>query len=203
MAKQQEKNSKKEQQSTQPKRDENANWYVLRVFGGRENKIKKKLEREIEHQGWDKVIKDILIPTEKVYKIRGGKKVTKERNFFPGYILMQIDPENFTEDMVQHLQNINQVISFLDGGEGEPIPLKKSEVNRILGKVDEAQEEGESMKEPFIVGETVKIIDGPFNDFNGKVEEVNEDKKKLKVMVKIFGRNTPVELNFMQVEKIQ
>ncbi len=174
-------------------------WYVLRVMSGKEKKLKDYLDIEVDRSGWGNVIKQILVPTEKVYKIQAGKKVTKERNFFPGYVLIETIEGGLNGDMIQAIRSVTGVINFL--GNTKPTPLRKSEVNRILGKVDEMQEIGESLNEPFIVGETVKIIDGPFNDFNGLIEEIYEEKKKLKVIVKIFGRRTPVELNFMQVEK--
>jgi len=177
-------------------------WYVLRVFSGKERKVKEQLEKEVEHYEWGKYIAQILIPTEKVYKIKAGKKIIRERNFFPGYVLIELkNRELLGGDIVQSIRRVNGVMNFL--GENEkPLPLRKSEVNRILGKVDEMQEAGEQVNEPFIMDETVKIIDGPFNDFNGVIEEIYEEKKKLKVIVKIFGRKTPVELSFMQVEKI-
>ncbi len=174
-------------------------WYVIRVISGKERKLKDQIELEIERAGWKNAVIQVLIPTEKVYKIRKGKKVIQERNFFPGYILLEVKPEKFTGEMLQMIRSTNGVINFL--GNNNPVPLRKSEVNRILGKVDEMSEMGERMNEPFIVGETIKIIDGPFNDFFGNIEQVYEEKKKLKVIVKIFGRKTPVELNFMQVEK--
>lgn len=176
------------------------NWYVLRVVSGKERKIKEHIELEIKRSGWDSTVLQILVPTEKVFKIQKGKKVTKERNFFPGYIMVETNNGKLTPDMIQGIRGVNGAINFL--GDNNPAPLRKAEVNRILGKVDEMQELGETVNEPFLVNETVKIVDGPFNDFNGVVEEVNEEKKKLKVIVKIFGRRTPVELNFMQVEKV-
>jgi transcriptional antiterminator NusG len=134
---------------------------------------------------------------EKFYQIRNGKKVSKERNYFPGYIII----EAILEGEIPHtIKSIPGVLGFL-GTKGEPIPLRPSEVNRILGKVDELSERGEEMAIPYIVGETVTVIDGPFNSFSGVIEEINEEKKKLKVMVKIFGRKTPLELGFMQVAK--
>jgi len=176
-------------------------WYSLRVISGKEKKIKERIEQEIQRNGWKDFITQILVPTEKVYKIRSGKKVVSERNILPGYILVEADPDRFSGEIVQSIANIPNVIHFL--GRSNPIPMRESEANRMLGKVDESQDIGESLIEPFIVGETVKIIDGPFNEFVGDIQEVNEEKKKLKVIVKIFGRGTEVELNFMQVEKQQ
>jgi transcriptional antiterminator NusG len=122
-----------------------------------------------------------------------------ERNILPGYILIEMDPERMSGEVIQTITNIPNVIHFL--GRNQPIPMRQSEANRMLGKVDESQDVVEAMIEPYLVGETIKIIDGPFNDFVGDIKEVNEEKKKLKVIVKIFGRGTEVELNFMQVEK--
>ena len=177
----------------------NTRWYVLRVVSGKERKIKEYLDAEVKRSKWENSIKQVLIPTEKVFKMKNGKKVIQEKNFFPGYILIEAAGTKLSPDIAQSIKNITGIIHFL--GNEKPTPLRKAEVNRILGKVDEMHELGEKANEPFIVGETVKIIDGPFNDFLGTVEEVNDEKKKLKVVVKIFGRKTPVELNFMEVEK--
>jgi transcriptional antiterminator NusG len=178
---------------------EGKKWYSLRVISGKERKIKERIELEVQRSGWSDFVTQVLVPSEKVYKIRNGKKVIMERNILPGYILVEADPDHFTGEMIQAIANIPNVIHFL--GRNNPIPMQESEANRMLGKVDESQELGEALMEPFIVGETVKIIDGPFNEFVGDIKEVNEEKKKLKVIVKIFGRGTEVELNFMQVEK--
>lgn len=174
-------------------------WYVLRAVSGKEKKVKEYIESEINRLQIQDYISQVLIPTEKVYQIRKGKKVSKERNYFPGYILI----EGVLKGEIQHeLSNVPNVIGFLGAEKGgSPIPLRESEVKRILGKVDELAEQGEEVNVPFIVGETVKVTDGPFDNFTGVVEEINEEKKKLKVMVKIFGRKTPLELGFMQVEK--
>lgn len=180
---------------------EEKKWYSLRVISGKEKKVKERVELEIQRSGWDSFITQVIVPTEKVYKIRGGKKVISERNILPGYILVEAEPSKLTGEVVQTIANIPNVIHFL--GKNSPIPMQTAEANRLLGKVDESQDAGEQMLEPFLVGETVKIIDGPFSDFVGDVQEVNEEKKKLKVIVKIFGRGTEVELNFMQVEKAQ
>lgn len=176
-------------------------WYSLRVISGKERKIKERIELEIQRSGWTEFVTQILVPTEKVYKIRNGKKVISERNILPGYILVEANPKKLSGEIVTRIANIPNVIHFL--GKTNPIPMQQHEANRLLGKVDESQDAGEQMLEPFIVGETVKIIDGPFNEFVGDIQEVNEEKKKLKVIVKIFGRGTEVELNFMQVEKQQ
>ncbi len=177
----------------------NLKWYSLRVISGKEKKIKERIELEIQRKNWKDYVTQILVPSEKVYKIRNGKKVILERNILPGYILVEADPAKFTGEMVTAIANIPNVIHFL--GKSNPIPMQQSEANRMLGKVDDNKDLSEAMIEPFIIGETVKIIDGPFNEFVGDIQEVNEEKKKLKVIVKIFGRGTEVELNFMQVEK--
>ncbi|MBC8173565.1 MAG: transcription termination/antitermination factor NusG [Chitinophagales bacterium] len=176
-------------------------WYVLRVISGKERKIKEYLELHITRSGWLHVISQVLVPTEKVYKIKNGKKVIHEKISLPGYILLEAADGKMTHDMMQSITGTTNVIDFL--GREHPVALRKNEINRILGKMDEMNEDGSAaMNEPFIIGETVKITDGPFNDFLGNVDEIYEDKKKLKVIVKIFGRKTPVELNFVQVEKV-
>ena len=175
-------------------------WYVLRVVSGKEKKVKEYLDKEISRGGWSQV-KQVLLPLEKIFKVVNGKKVMRERNSYPGYVMIEIDNGKLSDDLRDVIKNTTNVIHFL--GKEDPIALRKAEVNKMLGKMDEMAEAGGiSMSEPFIVGETIKIIEGPFNDFNGVIEEVNDEKKKLKVTVKIFGRSTPVELNYMQVEKI-
>ena len=156
-------------------------------------------ENEIANAGLQEYISQVLIPTEKVYQIRNGKKISKERNFFPGYVLVEAA---LVGEIPHMLKNVSNVIGFLgDIKGGEPVPMRQSEVNRILGRVDQMAEADAEVNIPYVVGETVKVTDGPFNGFNGIIEEINEEKKKLKVMVKIFGRKTPLELSFMQVEK--
>jgi transcriptional antiterminator NusG len=175
-------------------------WYSLRVISGKEKKIKERIDHEVDRSGWKDFIFQVIVPTEKVYKIRNGKKVVQERNLLPGYILIEAIGVRLNGDVAKIISDIPNVIHFL--GKEVPIPMTQAEANRLLGKVDESSEAGETMVEPFLIGETVKIIDGPFTDFVGDIQEVNEEKKKLKVIVKIFGRGTEVELNFMQVEKI-
>lgn len=172
-------------------------WYVVRAISGKEKKVKEYIESEINRLDLQDYISQVLIPTEKVYQVRKGKKISKERNYFPGYVLLEAA---LVGEIPHIIQNVPDVIGFL-GTRGEPDPMRESEVKRILGKVDELAEQGEEVNVPFIVGETVTVTDGPFNSFSGVVEEINEEKKKLKVMVKIFGRKTPLELGFMQVEK--
>jgi transcription termination/antitermination protein NusG len=191
-----------QQDTTQQKESK---WYVLRVVSGKERKVKEYLDKDISRSGWTEVIKQVFLPMEKVYKVQNGKKVMREKNYFPGYVMLEVTDGKLTDDIIQHISNVSNVMHFLTDGKGSKgniISLRKAEVNKMLGKVDEMNDQGVTMSEPFIVGETIKIIEGPFNDFNGVIEEVNDEKKKLKVTVKIFGRSTPVELNYMQVEKI-
>lgn len=179
--------------------DNGKKWYVIRAISGQENKIKSYIENEIEFENLLDYFGQILVPTEKVYQIRNGKKVSKERNYFPGYIMIEA---NLVGELVHTIKSVPGVIGFLGETKGgDPVPLRMTEVNRMLGKVDELTEIDEKINIPFIVGETVKVIDGPFNGFNGTIEKINEEKRKLEVMVKIFGRKTPLELSYMQVEK--
>jgi len=172
-------------------------WYVVRAISGKEKKVKEYLENEINRLNLQEYIAQILIPTEKVYQIRKGKKISKERNYFPGYVLVEAE---LTGEISHLIKNIPDVLGFL-GTRGKPEPIRPAEVKRILGKVDELAEQGEEVNIAFIVGETVTVVDGPFNSFSGIIEEIDQEKKKLRVMVKIFGRKTPLELGFMQVEK--
>jgi transcriptional antiterminator NusG len=190
----QEKNTSTDQSNDQRK------WYSLRVISGKERKIQERILLEIERSGWQEFIFSVIVPTEKVYKLRNGKKVMQERNLLPGYILVEAFGNRLNGDIAKHISDMPNVIHFL--GKEVPLPMTQVEANRLLGKVDESSEAGEVMSEPFLIGETVKITDGPFAEFVGDIQEVNEEKKKLKVVVKIFGRGTEVELNFMQVEKI-
>jgi len=175
-------------------------WYVLRAITGKEKKAKEYIDKEIARRKLESAVSQVLIPTEKVYQIRRGKKMSKERILFPGYIFVEtmLTPE------IQHiLVDISHVVGFLGDGTRQNVvlPMRHSEVVRMLGNVDAIQDKEEQIITPFYVGEAVKVIDGPFNSFSGTIEEVNDEKKKLKVMVKIFGRKTPLELSFLQVEK--
>jgi transcriptional antiterminator NusG len=182
-------------------KQEETKWYVLRVVSGKERKVKEYLDKEISRNGWSTIVKQVFLPVEKVYKVQNGKKVMRERNYYPGYVMIEVLDGKLNDDIRETVTDTTSVIHFL--GKDNPIALRKAEVNKMLGKMDEMSEaNGVTMSEPFIVGETIKIIEGPFNDFNGIIEEVNDEKKKLKVTVKIFGRSTPVELNYMQVEKL-
>jgi len=179
---------------------EEKKWYSLRVISGKEKKIQERIILEIDRSSWEGIVFSVIVPTEKVYKVRNGKKVMQERNLLPGYILVEAIGSKLNGDVAKQIADIPNVIHFL--GKETPLPMTQVEANRLLGKVDESAETGESLSEPFLVNETVKIIDGPFAEFIGDIQEVNEEKKKLKVIVKIFGRGTEVELNFLQVEKI-
>jgi len=175
------------------------NWYVLRVIGGKEKSIKAYIESEMTALGFQDYVSQVLVPTEKVFHVRNGKKISSERNFFPGYILIEAA---LIGEVPHILRDMTNVIGFLgDTKGGDPVPVRKAEINRILGKVDELAEKPEEISNPYFVGDSVRVTDGPFNGFNGVIEEVTNEKKRLKVIVKIFGRRTPLELSFMQVEK--
>ena len=176
-------------------------WYVVRAVSGQESKIKDYIASEIDRLGYSKMLEDILVPTEKIVQIRNGKKVSKEKTYFPGYIMIKADLSGEVPHVIKSVPNVIGFLGETKGG--DPVPLRQSEVNRMLGKVDEfsLQEESDIII-PFIHGENVKVIDGPFNGFDGTIEKINEEKRKLEVMVKIFGRKTPLELSYMQVEKL-
>ena len=176
-------------------------WYVVRAVSGQENKIKTYIENEISRLGMNSFVEEILVPQEKVVQIRNGKKVTKDKTYFPGYIMIKA---NLSGEIPHIIKSITNVIGFLGETKGgEPIPMRQAEVNRMLGKVDELSlQDGTNIIIPFIHGENVKVIDGPFNGFDATIEKINEEKRKLEVMVKIFGRKTPLELSYMQVEKL-
>lgn len=171
-------------------------WYVLRAIGGKEKKVKEYIDNEISRLGYGDYVSQVLVPLEKVYQVRNGKKVSKERNLYPGYVFIEA---SLVGEIPHMLKSITNVIGFL--GDDNPVPMRTSEVNRMIGKVDELTTTDEEIVVPHFIGESVKVTDGPFNGFTGVIEEVNEEKKKLKVMVKIFGRKTPLELSFLQVEK--
>lgn len=177
-------------------------WYVARAISGQEKKIKSYLDNEIIRQGLQELIPQVLIPSEKVYEMRNGKKKVREKVLFPGYIMISAD---ITHGEAFHtITSIPGLLGFLGNEKGNsktPVALRQSEVNRMLGQVDEVMLADEKLEVPYIKGETVKVIDGPFNGFTGTVEEVFAERKKLNVTVKIFGRSTPVELNYTQVEK--
>ncbi|MDR0830836.1 MAG: transcription termination/antitermination protein NusG [Prevotellaceae bacterium] len=179
-------------------------WYVLRAISGKESKVKEYIDIEVENNPGSDVarcVHQVVIPTEKIYVVKNGKKVIKERTFLPGYVLIEA---TLTKEMAGHLRNVPNVLGFLGvskPGVYVPTPLRPNEVNKLLGTVDEIEEKTEEILVPFIIGERVKVMAGPFSGFSGSIEEVNNEKKRLKVMVTIFGRKNPVEIGFMQVEK--
>ena len=169
-------------------------WYVLRTFSGHEKKVKEYLESEVERLGMEEKLTQVVIPTETVFEMRAGKKKTREKTSFPGYILLEALIDPYLREVVSGAPS---TIGFL-GANGEPVPLRPDEVSRILGMMDE--DKSEVMEIPFKEGDAVKVVDGPFNTFTGFVEEVYPDKMKVRVMVSIFGRKTPLELDYLQVE---
>ena len=171
------------------------NWYTLRVISGKEKKIKESLLFELDYQDLSVEVGDILVPSENIVEMKEGKKKIKNKVFFPGYILIQMSDSKEARFLVE---NANGVISFV-GPNNEPQALKESEVTRILGDV-EGREGREIVMAPYKIEDSVKVTDGPFADFTGFVTEVNDEKQKVKVSVSIFGRSTPIELDFLQVE---
>ncbi|MCK9320747.1 MAG: transcription termination/antitermination protein NusG, partial [Bacteroidales bacterium] len=178
--------------------DQSKKWYVVRAIAGKEKKAKEYIENEISRLALQEFVSQVLIPTEKVYSVRNGKRISKDRSLFPGYVLIEA---NLVGEITHIIKSIPNVINFISEKNGSPVPLQESEVNRILGKMDDLYGQSEELTDPFIIGESVKIVDGPFSNFSGTIEEINDEKRKLKVTVKIFGRKTPVELSFIQVEK--
>lgn len=170
-------------------------WYSLRVISGKEVKAKENIVVEADEQKATAFIDEIFVPTQKVVEVRQGKKKIKEKVFFPGYILIKME---LNKESRYIIENTPGVLNFV-GSNNEPVPLRQAEVARIIGEVEKS--EGQEVVEcPFRVGDAVHVTDGPFDDFGGFVEEINKDKQKVKVMVSIFGRPTPVELDFYQVE---
>ena len=170
-------------------------WYAIRTYSGHENKVKSHLENEVKIANLNERIVSVMVPSEKIFEIKEGKKKSKTKTFFPGYILVEAILDKETKHLIL---NTPSVISFV-GPRGEPVALQADEVRRLIGRMEERRNV-EVMEVPFRVGEAVKVIDGPFNNFSGFVQAVSEEKMKLKVMVSIFGRKTPVELDFNQVE---
>ena len=173
------------------------NWYIVHTYSGFENKVKESLEQRVHSFGLENEIGEILIPTEEIIEKRSGREVKSARRFFPGYILVEM---NMSDNAWHVVKNTPKVTGFVGAGV-KPTPLSKEEVEQILDQVKEAAEKPKP-KYMFEKGEQVRINEGPFTSFNGIVDEVNVDKNTLKVMVTIFGRSTPVELDFLQVEKI-
>ena len=175
----------------------NKKWYVLRAISGKEAKVKESIDAYVKHRDLGDKISQVLIPTEKVVQVRNGKRIVKERTYLPGYVLVEAE---LVGDIAFTLRNTPNVLGFL-GGMDEPTPVRQAEINRILGTVDELQETTDENTLEFTLGEVVKVNTGAFSGFNGVIEEINTEKKRLKVMVKIFGRSTPVDLGYMQVDK--
>ena len=173
-------------------------WYVIQAYSGYEQKVKIALEEKIELNKLSDKFGEILIPTEQIVELKGGSKKTTERKFFPGYILVQMLLE---DDSWQLVQSTPRVSGFVGGTKDRPLPISEDDVNNIINRI-EVGEDAPAPKTLYEPGEVVRVCDGPFNDFNGVIEEVSDEKKKLRVQVKIFGRATPVELSYMQVEKI-
>tara|TARA_B100000959_G_scaffold144436_1_gene151674 strand:- start:357 stop:884 length:528 start_codon:yes stop_codon:yes gene_type:complete len=171
------------------------NWYTLRVISGKEEKIKENILFELDFQKLSSEVKDIMVPSENIVEMKDGKKRVKRKVFFPGYLLINMGESKEAKYLIE---NIDGVINFV-GANGDPQALKEDEITRIIGEV-EGREGREVVIAPYIVGDSVKVIDGPFADFSGFVNEVNNEKQKVKVSVSIFGRPTPIELNFLQVE---
>ena len=177
--------------------DSNKKWYVLRAISGKETKVKEYIEADVKLRGLTDKVSQVLIPTEKVVQVRNGKRIVKEKPYLSGYVLVEAE---LVGDIAYLLRNTPNVLGFL-GGMDEPTPIRQAEINRILGTVDELQETSDESLLEFTVGEVVKVNAGPFSGFSGVIEEVNPGKKTLKVMVKIFGRSTPVDLGYTQVDK--
>jgi transcriptional antiterminator NusG len=176
----------------------NKKWYVLKAVSGKEAKVKEYLEALMKNRPeLSARIGEILLPTEKYAQLRNGKRVIKEKLFLPGYVLVEANLDNETTSTLRYMPN---VLGFL-GGMDNPSPVRQSDINRIMGTVEDTAIRTEEVEVPFILDEAVKVVDGPFSGFSGVIEEVNAEKRKLKVMVKIFGRKTPLELGFNQVEK--
>ncbi len=175
-------------------------WYVVKVISGKEAKIQKLIENEIQRNHLEDYVGDILVPTEKVVQIRNGKRIQKDKTLFPGYIYIEA---NLSGELPHVIKSIPGVMGFLSGVKGgDPMPLSKKEVNRILGKIDELAMNDDNIVIPYKVGDSVTVTDGPFKGFDGTIEDVNKDRKKVTVMVKFFGRKTPLELGYFEVKKV-
>ncbi|HBZ34103.1 MAG TPA: transcription termination/antitermination factor NusG [Bacteroidales bacterium] len=176
-------------------------WYVIRAIGGKENKVKEYIDALINNPAdrLGQYVSQVLIPTEKVVTMRNGKRVTKDRNNLPGYVLVEC---NMVDDCYPRLRNVPNVLGFLGERDAKkPTPIRQSDINRFLGTIDEEQANADANFVPYNVADKVKVIEGPFKGFDGEVVEVLADKKKVKVMVLIFGRKTPLELDYAQVDK--
>lgn len=173
-------------------------WYVLRVIGGRERKVAESIRSEASRLKLTDYVRDTLVPVERLYQIRNGKKVSREKVLMPNYVFVEA---LLVGEVPLFLRELPNVLGFLLRPDGEPSYLDESEVARLQGRADSVQDEYEAMEEPYRVGDQVKVVDGPFNTFSGVVSRVDDERKKLEILVKIFERKTPVELSFMQVER--
>jgi len=176
---------------------EGMSWYVLRAISGKEGKVKEYIDAEIKNGSLNGCVAQVLIPTEKVVQVRNGKRVVKEKNYLPGYVLVEA---KLVGEIAHTLRNTPNVLGFLPNL-NNPQPLREAEVNRILGRLDELEEEFDLSVIPFNVGDAVKVTEGPFSGFTGTIEKIDNEKKKVTVTVKVFGRSTGLDLGFMQVEK--
>jgi transcriptional antiterminator NusG len=174
-----------------------ARWYVVHVYSGFENKVAGSIREQAKQAGMDELIQEVMVPTEELVKMRRGTKVATERKFFPGYVLVKMD---MTDESWHLVKNTPKVTGFL-GGRGKPSPISDAEAERLMNQVKEGVEKPKPSI-TFEIGEQVRVADGPFTSFNGLVEDVDEDRARLKVAVSIFGRSTPVELEYSQVEKL-
>jgi transcriptional antiterminator NusG len=172
-------------------------WYVIHAFSGFEKQVQRSLRERIARAGMEDMFGEILVPTEEVVEMKGGQKRRSDRKFFPGYVLVEMEMNDETWHLVKE---VPKVMGFIGGTSDKPAPISQKEANTILSRVQEGVDKPRP-KILFEPGEMVRVVDGPFNDFNGTVEEVNYEKNRLRVAVLIFGRSTPVELNFHQVEK--
>lgn len=184
------------------KADTTLRWYVMRSVSGKETKVKEYIDVEIARGDFHGLVDSVLVPMEKVVVMRGNKRVVKDRVHMPGYVLVHAA---LVGEIQQTLRNTPNVLGFLSDGKGEkatPAPILEHEMKRLMGEVDEMAQVPEEIEIPFLAGEQVKVADGPFSGFSGEIEVVDNEKKKLTVTVKIFGRSTPLELNYSQVERL-
>ena len=171
-------------------------WYVMNVFSSKENSIKEEIEKVLKSKNYDQYVKQILVPKEKYFQVRKGKKIKAERNFFPGYVFIECDMNG---ELMQTISNVKGVLTFLKSSNGNPIPMSKKEVDEMLKKTDDSITDDITIDKLYAIGQKVTVIDGPFASFRGKIIEINKTKKTLKVEVTIFSRKTPIDLNVEQI----
>jgi transcription termination/antitermination protein NusG len=174
-------------------------WYSLRVISGKEKSVRDRIETEVRINGWSDIITQIVVPTEKKVMIRNGKKMPLEKNILPGYIIIEANNMKIKGDIAHYISQVPNVIYFL--GKDNPLAMTQAEANRLLGIVDENMTTRETILDPFTIGEQVRVTDGPFNDFIGEINSIDDMRKKVKVTVRIFGRPTEVELSYLQIER--